>query len=56
MLSRDLQHLWNVTDLLLNSSETFFYVNDFFRYKLSPSIQDGPKMRPQTRGHNSVKS
>jgi len=32
LLSQDLLHLWNVTDLLLNSSETFFEKDDFFRY------------------------
>ena len=32
MLSQDLLHLWNVTDLLLSSSETFFGKDDFFRY------------------------
>jgi len=32
MLSQDLRHIWNVTDLLLNSSETFFHADGFFRY------------------------
>jgi len=31
-LSNDLQHLWNITDLLFNSSSTFLKSEDFSRY------------------------
>jgi len=38
LFSQQLQRLWNVTDLLLNSSYTFIDADDFLRYSTSIAV------------------
>ena len=38
-LSNDLLRLWNITDLLFNSSSTFENSEDFFRHVINGGLQ-----------------